>query len=153
MININLLKRLQLQKTLDKFHPIIDVQKPSKGWISAIRDVLGMSRKQLAKRLGVSRQRIFYLEDNELYGHVTVKHLDKVADSLDCIFTYCFIPRISLEETIRKQAKLMAERLVNQASQTMNLENQALENKENDEIISELINRIMNNIPNNLWDY
>ncbi|MDO9578617.1 MAG: mobile mystery protein A [Candidatus Cloacimonadales bacterium] len=153
MINNNLLKRKQLQNTLDQFHPIIDLQKPQKGWIRAIREVLGMSRSQLAKRMRVSRQRIFYIEEGELSGRITLNQLDKVADSLDCIFAYCLIPRKSLEETIRKQAKLLAERLFKEVSHTMNLENQSINKNENDELISEVINNIINNTPNDLWDY
>jgi len=35
---------------------------PAKGWVRAIRDGLGMSRRQLAERLGLSTSRIQILE-------------------------------------------------------------------------------------------
>ena len=48
------LARDQLDETLNRFGPLKAIASPGKGWIRAIRDALGMTGEQLAKRLKVS---------------------------------------------------------------------------------------------------
>ncbi len=65
--------RQQLDKTLSQFGSAKGIQAPVKGWIRAVREVLGMSGTQLAQRLKVSQPRIPKLEQDELSGAVTLK--------------------------------------------------------------------------------
>ena len=152
MKNNTWLIREQVQRQLEKYQTLIDISVPPKGWIKAIKDALGMNGRQLAKRLGVTRQRISLLEKQELDGTVTLNTMKKSAEALDSVFVYCLIPRKKLEETVRDQARKIALKRLNRASHTMNLENQALDSKENENILNHLIEEIMHEQSSDLWD-
>ncbi len=59
-----ILVREQLEATLGKLACMRSVHRPAKGWLRAIREALGMSGKQYARRLGVSAPWISNLEKN-----------------------------------------------------------------------------------------
>ncbi len=144
--------REQLEITLRKFEPLRNSPPPVKGWIRAIRDALGMNGRQLADRLGEHRSRTKQIEQQEIAGSLTLKTIRKIAEAMDCVFVYGLVPRTSLEETVRNQAKQIALKRLARASHTMELENQALGTKENKEILSSMIEEIMDELPSNLWD-
>ncbi len=144
--------REQLDITLRKFEPLRDSPPPVKGWIRAVRDALGMNGRQFADRLGEHRSRTKQIEQQEMIGSLTLRTIRKAAEALDCVFVYGLVPRISLEETVRDQAKQIALKRLARASHTMELENQALGKEENKEILSNMIEEIMDELPSNLWD-
>lgn len=144
--------RGQLEKTLTKFDTLKNSPPPVKGWIRAVRDALGMNGRQLADRLGKHRSRTKQIEQQEIAGTLTLNTIRKIAEALDCVFVYGLVPRTSLEETVRNQAKQIAIKRLDRASHTMLLENQALCKKENDEILSNMIEEIMNEPPSHLWN-
>jgi predicted DNA-binding mobile mystery protein A len=152
MKNRTKLVRKQLDKTLLEFRPILGIQIPQKGWIRAIRDSLGMSGRQLADRLGVTRQRVSEIERDELTGSVSIKSMRKVADRLDCVFVYAFVPRISLEHTVHYRVKQVAEELLKRASQSMLLEGQELNEDDESEALSDMVEEMIENLPSTLWD-
>jgi len=151
-MNKKKLIRQQLDVSLQRLSPLLDVIAPPKGWIRAIRDALGMTAKQLANRLGVAQQAVARIEKEELAGSVTIKTMRRIADCLDCVFVYGFVSRTSLEETVARQAKQIAIRRLTQASQTMSLENQALSRRENEQALSDLVDELTRTLPSNLWD-
>jgi len=142
----------QLDASLKQFKPLFYVSTPSKGWIRAIRDALGMTARQLSERLGVSQQSVARIEKDETSGSVTIKTMSKIADNLDCVFVYGFVPHTSLADTINRQAKRLAIGRLSKASQTMSLENQALSREENQKIISEMIDELVRTVPSDLWN-
>jgi len=146
------LVREQLDASLQCFRPLLEVTSPPKGWIRAIRDALGMTARQLAGRLGVAQQAVARIEKEEQAGSVTIKTMRRIAESLDCVFVYGFVPHKSLEETVCRQAKKVAAKRIAQAAQTMSLENQALSSRENEQAISDLVDEIIRTLPSNLWD-
>ncbi len=146
------LAREQLDSKLKAFESIKTVLPPAKGWIRAIRDVLGMSGQQLANRLNVNRQRISRIEQDEKPGKVTVETLRNVAKALDCEFVYAFVPRTSLKESVRQQAKKMAKKRMARSNQLMRLEKQELGNDEKAKALDSLAEEIMDSMPKNLWD-
>ena len=152
MKNRKKLVRKQLDKTLLEFRPILGISIPQKGWIRAIRDSLGMSGRQLADRLGITRQRVSEIERDELTDSITIKSMRKVADCLDCVFVYAFVPQTSLEHTVHNRAKQVAEERIKRASQSMLLEGQAL--KEDDELdaLNDMIEEMIETLPSTLWD-
>ena len=151
-MNKKKLIREQLDASLQRLRPLLDVTAPPKGWIRAIRDALGMTAKQLANRLGVAQQAVARIEKEELAGSVTIKTMRRIAECLDCVFVYGFVPRTSLEETVARQAKKVAAQRLSQASQTMSLENQALSRKENEQALSDLVDELIRTSPSNLWN-
>ena len=144
--------RTQLETTLQRFRPLLHASMPAKGWIRAIRDALGMSARQLALRLGVTQQWVATIEKEERTGAVTIKTMNRVAECLDCVFVCGFVPRKSLEESIRAQAKQVVERRLTRASHTMGLEAQALGAKENGKILSNMVDTLVENPPSTLWN-
>jgi predicted DNA-binding mobile mystery protein A len=100
----------------------------------------------------LSQQAISRIEQDELVGSVTVKTLQRVAQSLDCVFVYGFVPRSSLESTIRQQAQRVAVKRLGKVAQTMALEDQALGQRENQKILIGLVENMTNNPPSNLWE-
>ena len=151
-MNNKKLIREQLDVSLQRFSPLLNVPAPQKGWIRAIRHALGMTAKQLANRLGVAQQAVARIEKEELVGSVTIKTMRRIAERLDCVFVYGFVPRTSLEETVARQAKKVAAQRLAQASQTMSLENQALSRRENEQALSDLVDELIRTLPSNLWN-
>ena len=151
-MNKKKLIREQLDASLQRISPLLDVTAPPKGWIRAIRDALGMTARQLANRLAVAQQAVARIEKAELAGSVTIKTLRRIAECLDCVFVYGFVPRTSLEETVTRQAKKIAAQRLAQASQTMSLENQALSRKENEQVLSDIVDELMRTLPSNFWN-
>ncbi len=151
-MNKKKLIREQLDASLQRLRPLLDITAPPKGWIRAIRDALAMTAKQLANRLDVAQQAVARIEKEELAGSVTIKTMRRIAECLDCVFVYGFVPRTSLEETVARQAKKVAAYRLAQASQTMNLENQALSRRENEQAFSDLVDELIRTLPSNLWN-
>jgi len=143
--------REQLDDTLSRFSTIASVNRPMKGWIRAIRDVLGMNMRQFADRLGVSKSRIPRIEQDEITGSLTLKTMNRVADKLDCVFVYGFVPRTSLDDTVRKQAFIVAQKRMNRLMHTMNLEAQGLSSKNAKKAFNNMVEEIIDS-PSMLWE-
>lgn len=101
------------------------LQAPNRGWIRAIRDALGMTSAQLARRMGVTQPRIAKLEAAELKSAVTLASLEKAADALGCTLVYALVPRQPLERTIHDRATQKARQMLARVQHTMALEDQA----------------------------
>ena len=144
--------REQLDASLQRFSHLRNAPPPPKGWIRAIRNALGMTAKQLANRLRVAQQAVARIEKKELEGSVTIKTMRRIAECLDCVFVYGFVPRTSLAETVSRQAKNVATQRLAQVSQTMSLEDQALSRNENEQVLSNLVDELIRTLPSNLWD-
>ncbi len=143
--------REQLDGTLSHFSSIASINRPIKGWVRAIRDALGMSMQQLANRLGVSKSRIPRIEQDEITGGLTLKTMNRVADKLDCVFVYGFVPRTSLNDTVRKQASTVAQRRMKRLMHTMNLEAQGLSSKNAKKAFTRMVDEIIDS-PSMLWE-
>ncbi len=151
-MNKKKLIREQLDISLQRLAPLHNVNTPPKGWVRAIRNALGMTAKQLARRLAITQQAVARIEKDELSGSVAIKTMRRVAECLDCVFVCGFVPRVSLEATLRKQAQKIAAIRLAKASQTMAMEDQALSQKENEKVLSEMVDELVDQLPSNLWD-
>ncbi len=144
--------RLQLDATLSLFGVVRNMQPPAKGWIRAVREALGMSGKQLAHRLNVSQPRVHRLEQDEPSGALTLKTMRQAAEALDCIFVYALVPRSSLENTVREQARLVTGERLQRVAHTMLLEAQGLSGKEQQASLDAAIEELVRETPTDLWD-
>ena len=144
--------REQVDKSLSKLNLLKDFKTPPYGWIRSIRKALGMSGRQLARRVGVSKQSIYRLEQDEIVGSITIKTLRNIAKSFDCIFVYGFVPRTSLSDTVKKRAEEVSRERINRINQTMTLEKQKIGKENLKSLILEDVERIMDEMPRNLWD-
>jgi len=143
--------RQQLDATLAGLKAA-NTQVPVKGWIRAIREALGMSGRQLAQRLKVSQPRIPRLEQDELTGSVTIKTMQQVAEALDCTFVYALVPRTSLEDTLRSQARMVAQERTERVAHSMLLEAQSLSAEEQQATLKATIDELVREMPKELWD-
>ncbi len=105
-------QRLELDKRADLFRPLATLPKLSTGWIKAVRQSLQMTTTQLAKKRGVSQSSQTQIEAAEASGAITLNSLKKVAESLDCELVYALVPRYSLTDTLRAQARNHAAKVV-----------------------------------------
>jgi predicted DNA-binding mobile mystery protein A len=143
----------QLDKRFDELRPLArKATRPSRGWVRAIREALGMTTGQLAKRLGVQQPRVIELERGEASGKITVQSLERAAEALGCRLVYVLVPEKRLADTIRERASLVAERHLAAVEQTMLLEGQAVTNmsqrkESHRRLVEELLRR-----PARLWD-
>ena len=123
------LRLKQLDRSLEQYQAARKVPRPSKGWIRAIRQVLGVSSGELARRLGTSRQLPLQLEKSEAEDRITLKSLRAVANALDCDLVYALVPRAaSMEELIENRVRAEARQRVLGLEHSMALENQAVGN-------------------------
>ena len=97
--------RARLDERLTQFGPAERYRPPSRGWIKAIREALGMSTAQLAKRLGVRQPSIVDLERSEEKGSIELATLRRVAEALDCTLVYALVPNSPLR---RRSARARA---------------------------------------------
>lgn len=142
----------QLETTLDRLSCVRSVQRPAKGWLRAIREALGMSGKQFARRLGVSAPWITTLEKKELTGSVTIKTMRQAAESLDCVFVYALVPRDSLSAIVHKQAETLARKRLDRVSHSMLLEDQHLSDIEQKKALEAEVEALTRYMPKELWD-
>ena len=111
-------ERLLPLKPEDRFRP------PPKGWIRAIRDALGMTGVQFARRLAVSPQSVEAFEKSEASGTIQLKTLRGAAEALDCRLVYALVPNTSLEGSVHERARKIALRDLGRVAHTMALEAQ-----------------------------
>jgi predicted DNA-binding mobile mystery protein A len=147
----NKIIRGQLDDTLNKFSSITSINRPIRGWIRAIRDALGMNMRQFADRLGVSKSRIPRIEQDEITGSLTLKTMNRVADKLDCVFVYGFVPRTSLNDTVRKQALVVTERRMSRLMHTMRLEAQGLSSENAKKAFKNMVEETIDSF-STLWE-
>lgn len=128
------------------------VDRPPRGWLRAIRDALGLTTTQLARRLGVSQPRVVALEKGEIEGTLTLASLRKAAEALDCKLVYAFVPNRPLVDTLRQRAETVADAQMGRLHHTMQLENQALTTRDQRRQRDSLIDDLMRGSARRLWD-
>jgi predicted DNA-binding mobile mystery protein A len=116
--------RQRLDDRLGSLKPVERFRAPPKGWVRAIRDALGMTGVQLAKRLRISPQSVEALEKSEASGTIKLDTLRRAADALDCTLVYALVPNDSLEGAVRTRARKIAIRDLGRVAHTMKLEAQ-----------------------------
>ena len=95
----------QLDRRFEELGPWIPLTtRPSHGWVKAIRQALGMTTSQLAKRLKVAQTRVSELEAAEVHRNITLKTLDRAAEALGCRVVYILVPARPLSETLHDRA-------------------------------------------------
>lgn len=116
--------RQRLDARLEPLKPVDRYAVPPKGWVRAIRDALGMTGVQLAKRLSVSPQSAEALERSEATGSIKLDTLRRAAEALDCTLVYALVPNTSLEGAVHTRARKIAMRDLGRVAHTMKLEAQ-----------------------------
>jgi predicted DNA-binding mobile mystery protein A len=135
--------RFEDMRPPDRFKP------PVRGWIKAIREALGMSSAQLAKRLRVKQPTVAALEQSELKGTIQLATLRRLAEAMNCTLVYVLLPNDPLETIVRDQARAVARRRLRSVEHSMLLENQRVPAKDFEARIDELARDLTQRA---LWD-
>jgi predicted DNA-binding mobile mystery protein A len=144
--------RRQLDKRLNILGNCDSLTRPPRGWIKAIREALGMTTAQLARRLGVSQPRAVILEQAEARGVITLTSLERAARALDCRLVYVLVPRQPLEDLIEERALHLARKRLAATSHTMSLEAQRIELDDEHVQLELLVQQILEKAGSDLWE-
>lgn len=147
-----MIARRQLDERLQSLAGNDTWSRPNKGWIRAIREAIGMTATQLAQRMGVSQPRIHALEKAEVNQTVTLETLARAAEALDCRLVYAFMPRQSLEETVKQRAYDVAHRQLGYTSHSMALEAQGLRSEDDSRMVDNLARKLIDQSSSKLWE-
>ena len=145
------LLREQLDNTLPKLREFSIQGLTSLGWIKTIREALGMTTKDLASRVGVNQSRIIHMEKAEADGNIKISTMKKIADALEMDFVYAIVPRTSLNDMVREQARLLALKKMERLDHTMRLEMQELSSEEKEMALKDMIDKILIDEPKDFW--
>jgi len=143
----------QLDRRFAELRPALEqATRPSRGWIRAIRDALGMTTAQLAKRIGVTQPRITEMEKAEIHGNISLHSLERAAEALGCRLVYALVPMEPLTETLQHRAEQMAAKQLASVDQTMRLEAQGVTNGARSKEALALLTTELLRRPARLWD-
>ena len=122
---------------------------PEGGWARSLRQALGMSAEQLARRVGVSRATIATLERSEARGRITLASLEKLGRGLGCRLVYALVPEVSTSVSglRRARARKLAHSLLAAASDATGL---TAENRRRR--LERLTDELLAGSPRKLWD-
>lgn len=143
----------QLDRRFDNLRPLLArAERPAQGWLKAIREALGMTTRQMARRMQFTQSRVSKMERAETHGQITLHSLQRAAEALGCEVVYVVIPKRPLTETLEHQARLVAEKQIQTVEQTMRLEAQEVRNpKQRPALLQQATNRLLRR-PARLWD-
>ena len=122
---------------------------PVRGWIKAIREGLGMTTAQLARRLRVKQPSVVVLEQSEAKGTMALATLRRAAEALDCTLVYALVPNKPLEAMVRDRARQFARKRRAPVEHTMLLEDQAVPAEDFETRLDEIIRETN---PRLFWD-
>ena len=144
--------RRQLDKRLSPIRSNKSLTQPPRGWIKAIRESLGLTTTQLAKRIGVTQSRVVDIEKAEKSGSITLDSLERAARALECELVYALVPRKPLQTMVEERAMRMAKHHVRTARHSMALENQSVNKIDEQEQMNQLAKQFIEKSGSKLWE-
>lgn len=141
--------RAHLDARFKHLRPVKRYASPVRGWIKAVRESLGMTTAQLAKRLGVKQPSVVAIEQSETKGTIELATLRRVAEALDCTLVYGLVPNKPLEAIVRDGARAYVRRRRGPVEHSMVLENQKVRGKHPEALLEEIVRETN---PRLFWD-
>jgi predicted DNA-binding mobile mystery protein A len=80
--------------------------RPARGWLRAVRDAVGLSQEDVARKLGTKRQSYAQLETAEARGAISLASLQRAAEAMDCELVYFIVPRETIARTYSELAQI-----------------------------------------------
>ena len=153
MREIDLLRIQQLEEAVKPFRRTVDIAPPVGGWIRAIREALGMTNVQLAKRLArKAPQTIEDMQQSEAAGTIKLHTLRELAEAMGCRLVYAVVPVKPLDELRRDRATDIARKTLLRTSHSMKLEAQDVGSKAEQRALERQIEKLLIGNPKRLWD-
>jgi predicted DNA-binding mobile mystery protein A len=116
----------QIDRSLEPFAGTQAVSRPRRGWLRSLREALGISMREVARRMRKTPQTVASFEKSEAADRITLQTLRHYAEAMDCELVYAIVPKTgSLKKLGEKRARQRAERDVRAVEHTMALEDQA----------------------------
>ena len=147
--------RVARQRTAQMDDILHDVQvplRPRGGWLSTMRQALGMTKTQLSDRLSIARTGVNRLETNELKGAITITSLTNAAEALGCELQYVLVPHKPLGDMVAEQALKRARDKLGRINQSQALEASAMESQSLSRAVADLAKEIEVRRPADLWN-
>lgn len=141
--------RSHLDERFKALGPVTRYSSPVRGWIKAVREALGMTTAQLAKRLGMKQPSVVAIEQSEAKGTIELSTLRRVAEALDCTLVYALVPNKPLEAAVRDRARAFVRRRRGPVEHSMLLEDQKVEGKDSEARLDEIVRETN---PRLFWD-
>jgi predicted DNA-binding mobile mystery protein A len=141
--------RTQLDERFCAIGPVARFTPPARGWIKAVREALGMTAAQLARRMRVTQPSIVGLERSEAKGSIELATLRRAAQALDCTLIYALVPNKPLQTTIRERASEFARQRLEPVEHSMLLEDQKVTERDAEARIDEILRETN---PRLFWD-
>lgn len=146
-MNTRIMQIRALDKKTSSLPDVKNIVPKGNSWINTVREAIGMTAVQLAKRLGVTQPRIAKMEINE--ENLKVCTMKKVAEAMNCDFVYYFKPKTTFQDIVQNQAKKKAEEILLDVNLNMALENQDIQTKE---AIDDMTADFINGNTKKIWD-
>jgi predicted DNA-binding mobile mystery protein A len=137
------LARRRLDERFAQLRALTGAPRPHRGWIRAVRDALGMSANEMAQRLGVIQQNVVQLERSEANDRIQLRTLRQAANALDCDLVYVLLPRTTLEDAVKAQARRKAREILDPVAHHSRLEDQSLSTDEMQAQLDELAEKFV----------
>jgi predicted DNA-binding mobile mystery protein A len=116
----------QIDRSLKTFAGTQTVTRPQRGWLRSIREALGISMREVARKMRKTPQTVASFEKSEASDRITLQTLRHYAEAMDCELVYAVVPKFgSLKQVGEKRARQTAENDVRAVEHTMALEDQA----------------------------
>ncbi len=148
-------KNMSIQQLEDRLGPIrgtINAAKPAGGWIRAIREALGMTNRQLAKRVQRKPQTVLDLQKREAAQTIQLNTLRELAEAMDCDLVYAIVPKKPLDQMIGARAEALAGRTLRRTGHSMDLERQGLGVRESERALEREVERLLSGSRRKLWE-
>jgi predicted DNA-binding mobile mystery protein A len=147
---ISIVKKHRLSKLTESArHLSVDVPNPS-ALVQALRQRLGMSQAQLAKRAGLSQPHVALIEKGKL--DLKLSTLDRLLKALQSELVILAKPSARLESLIDQQAGKIAKKRVHEVLGTMALEKQQPDASVVASMIQEEKERLLRRPSSELWN-
>ena len=146
------LRRDQIDRTISKLKGV-PLSRPQDGWVRTVREILGMTQRQLAARMSITPPTLLRLEKAEIEGSTTIKLLDRAASALHCKLVYVLVPESgSFDSLLSQQARETARRTVEMASASMHLEGQGVDAEMQNRQIQQLAEELIRTSDKKIWE-
>lgn len=142
--------RTALDSKVANFRHLDGLSAPTRGWIRAIRDALGMTGAQLASRMGITQQAVTSLENSESNETIRMETLRKAAAALNCQLVYALVPNKPLEDIVAERARAKALEAIGGVSHSMAMEDQKVVDDDLEERIQIFISETLRD--RDLWE-
>jgi predicted DNA-binding mobile mystery protein A len=120
------LRLTQLDRNLEPFARTHSVSRPKRGWLRAVREALGITLREVARKMRKTPQTVASFEKSEETHRITLQTLRHYAEAMDCELVYAIVPKaVSMKQLAENRARERVESDVLAVEHTMALEDQA----------------------------